>query len=147
MISFIVYILYIESEFSLELKGFVFLIYISLMDKQLLDALGNLSDALEIMAGVLQNKKGEKSNTTTTLVSGDFSKQLIAINDGITSLKEDTQEILKNQETILKMSSKKMVIRLNYSKKPVVRKRKVVLKRCRNYTTYSSWCISNRIST
>jgi hypothetical protein len=29
-----------------------------------------------------------------------------------------------------------MVIRLNYSKKPVVRKRKVVLKR--NYTTYSS---------
>jgi hypothetical protein len=37
-------------------------------------------------------------------VSGDFSKQLIAINDGITSLKEDTQEILKNQETILKMS-------------------------------------------
>jgi hypothetical protein len=29
------------------------------MDKQLLDALGNLSDALEIMAGVLQNKKGE----------------------------------------------------------------------------------------
>jgi hypothetical protein len=26
-------------------------------------------------------------------VSGDFSKQLIAINDGITSLKEDTQEI------------------------------------------------------
>jgi hypothetical protein len=28
------------------------------MDKQLLDALGNLSDALEIMA-VLQNKKGE----------------------------------------------------------------------------------------
>jgi hypothetical protein len=34
-------------------------------------------------------------------VSGDFSKQ-IAINDGITSLKEDTQEILKNQETILK---------------------------------------------
>jgi hypothetical protein len=79
------------------------------MDKQLLDALGNLSDALEIMAGVLQNKKGDKSNTTTTnaLVSGDFSKQLIAINDGITSLKEDTQEILKNQETILKMSSKK----------------------------------------
>ena len=64
------------------------------MDKQLLDALGNLSDALEIMAGVLQNKKGDKSNTTTTnaLVSGDFSKQLIAINDGITSLKEDTQE-------------------------------------------------------
>jgi hypothetical protein len=40
-------------------------------------------------------------------VSGDFSKQLIAINDGITSLKEDTQEILKNQETILKMSSKR----------------------------------------
>jgi hypothetical protein len=37
----------------------------------------------------------------------DFSKQLIAINDGITSLKEDTQEILKNQETILKMSLKK----------------------------------------
>jgi hypothetical protein len=43
------------------------------MDKQLLDALGNLSDALEIMAGVIRR---EKSNTTTTnaLVSGDFSK-------------------------------------------------------------------------
>jgi hypothetical protein len=63
------------------------------MDKQLLDALGNLSDALEIMAGVIRR---EKSNTTTTnaLVSGDFSKQLIAINDGITSLKEDTKKYL-----------------------------------------------------
>jgi hypothetical protein len=54
------------------------------------------------MAGVLQNKKGEKSNTTTTntLVSGDFSKQLIAINDGITSLKEDTQEIKSKRNYI-----------------------------------------------
>jgi hypothetical protein len=49
---------------------------------------------------VLQNKKGEKSNTTTTntLVSGDFSKQLIAINDGITSLKKSfpRNKILKD---------------------------------------------------
>jgi hypothetical protein len=54
MISFIVYILYIESEFSLELKG---IFYISLMDKQLLDALGNLSDALEIMAGYFKIRR------------------------------------------------------------------------------------------
>jgi hypothetical protein len=73
-------------------------------------------------------------------VSGDFSlKQINSTNDGITSQSTYARNNFKNQETILKMSLKKMVIRQNYSKKPVVRKRKVVLKVEPYY--YSSWCI------
>jgi hypothetical protein len=92
---------------NIEPKRIYFLIYRILMDKQLLDALGNLSDAIEMMAEVLGKKEPTNTTTTNALVSGDFSTQLIAINDGIKSIKEDTQEILKKQDTILKMSSKK----------------------------------------
>ena len=74
------------------------------MDKQLLNALDNLSDALVLIAEAL-NKKGD-SNTATTnvLQSGDFSKQIEAINTGIKSIKSDTKKILDNQKTILELS-------------------------------------------
>ena len=89
------------------LKDLIFLIYTS-MDKQLLNALDNLSEALVMIADALA-KKDEKSNSATTnaLSSGDFSKQIKEINTGILSIKKDTKKILENQQTILEMSKKK----------------------------------------
>ena len=78
------------------------------MDKKLLDALNNLSDALqEIGEALKDNKKAKKSATTAALQGGDFSKELKQINLGIQSVKKDTQEILKQQKTILSMSKDK----------------------------------------
>lgn len=76
------------------------------MDKQLLDALNNLSNSLDMIAETL-SKKG-KSNTTTTnaLTSGDFSKQLVEINTSLKSIKKDTTDILSKQNTILEMQKK-----------------------------------------
>ena len=78
------------------------------MDKKLLDALSNLSDALvEIGEALKDNKKAKKSATTAALQGGDFSKELKQINLGIQSIKKDTQDILKQQKTILEISKKK----------------------------------------
>ena len=78
------------------------------MDKKLLDALSNLSDALvEIGEALKSDKKAKKSATTAALQGGDFSKELKQINLGIQSIKKDTQDILKQQKTILSMSKSK----------------------------------------
>jgi len=74
------------------------------MDRELLDALSNLSLALEKISESLSKEKSEsKTDVGTALQSGDFGKQLIEINEGIKSLKDDTKKILDNQETILKL--------------------------------------------
>lgn len=77
------------------------------MDKKLLDALNNLSFALEEIADALKSKKGNKSATTNAMQSGNFSKDINKINIGIQSIKKDTQEILRQQKTILSISQKK----------------------------------------
>jgi hypothetical protein len=79
------------------------------MDKQLLKALDNLSNALEMIAEALEKKDsgGGSSATTTALQGGDFGKSLQQINLGIKSIKVDTQQILKQQQTILGMQKKK----------------------------------------
>lgn len=78
------------------------------MDKQLLKALDNLSEALEMIAEALSQKKEEgQSSTSTALQSGDFVKTLEEINEGVKSIKVDTQEILKNQKTIMALQKQK----------------------------------------
>ena len=77
------------------------------MDKQLLNALDNLSEALVMIADALGKKGSSNTTTTNVLQSGDFSKQLKAIDAGIKSIKSDTKEILKNQKTILELSKSK----------------------------------------
>jgi hypothetical protein len=77
------------------------------MDQKLLDALNNLSFALEEISVALKDKKGSKSDTTTALQSGNFSKTINEINVGIKSIKKDTEKILKQQKTILELSKKK----------------------------------------
>ena len=77
------------------------------MDKQLLKALDNLGNSLEALVAALESKKEAKSDTTQSLKSGDFGKQLESINVGIKSIKADTQEILNNQKTIIDLQRKK----------------------------------------
>ena len=77
------------------------------MDKQLLNALDNLSEALVMISEALENKGSSNTATTNALQSGDFSTQINEINIAVKSIKSDTEAILKNQETILEMSKKK----------------------------------------
>lgn len=88
------------------LKGLRFLIY-TFMDKQLLDALNNLSESLEMIAKALDKKGSSNTTTTNALQSGDFSKQLTEINVSLKSIKSDTTKILAQQNTILSMQKKK----------------------------------------
>ena len=71
------------------------------MDKQLLDALNNLSLSLEKVAETLINKSEMKSPVGTALASGDFSKSLANISESISKLEIDTKKILDNQNTII----------------------------------------------
>jgi hypothetical protein len=88
------------------LKGLSFLIY-TFMDKQLLDALNNLSDSLEMISKALENKEGSNTTTTNALQSGDFSQQLTEITTSLKSIKSDTKKILEKQNTILEMQKTK----------------------------------------
>jgi hypothetical protein len=88
------------------LKGLRFLIY-TFMDKQLLDALNNLSDSLEMISKALEKKEGSNTTTTNALQSGDFSKQLTEISVSLKSIKSDTKKILAKQDTILQMQKNK----------------------------------------
>ena len=76
------------------LKGLRFLIY-TFMDKQLLDALNNLSESLEMIAQALDKKGTSNTTTTNALQSGDFSKQLTEITVSLKSIKSDTKKILE----------------------------------------------------
>lgn len=88
------------------LKGLSFLIY-TFMDKQLLDALNNLSDSLEMISKALEKKEGSNTTTTNALQSGNFSQQLTEISVSLKSIKSDTKKILEKQNTILEMQKKK----------------------------------------
>jgi len=77
------------------------------MDKQLLKALDNLSVGLEQLVEALNNKGESGSNTGAALQSGDFGKSLEQISVDIQSIKTDTQEILKNQQTIIGLFKQK----------------------------------------
>lgn len=76
------------------------------MDKKLLEALDNLSFSLEMIADALKSKEKSNSSTTNALKSGDFSKQLTEIGSSLKSIKSDTSQILKNQNTIIELSKK-----------------------------------------
>ena len=70
------------------------------MDKKLLDALNNLSVALESIAESLNSKetKGGKSATSEALTSGNLDKNVLEINKGVKKLLDDNKKILSNQE-------------------------------------------------
>lgn len=76
------------------------------MDKQLLAALNKTSEAIEALAEALNSKEKSTSGTANALKSGDFGAQLKSINSSLKSIKKDTQEILKQNRTIVGMSQK-----------------------------------------
>jgi hypothetical protein len=76
------------------------------MDKKLLDALNNLSFALEELVTSMDDarKDKNKSATSTALTSGKLDKKIDLINKGIKDLQSDNKKILKNQEELLKIA-------------------------------------------
>jgi hypothetical protein len=77
------------------------------MDKKLLDALNNVSDAIVLLSEALNDKTESKSATANALQSSDMGKKIKSLELGIKNLEKDTKEILKNQKTIIDLSSKK----------------------------------------
>lgn len=77
------------------------------MDKKLLDALNNLSVALDEIAQALSSKKEATSSTANAIKGGDFVRQINEIHIGVKSLQKDTKQILSNQQTILAMSKQR----------------------------------------
>jgi hypothetical protein len=72
------------------------------MDKDLLSALDNLSEALLLLAGNL-DKESTGAPVSDALKFSDIGKELEMISEGIKMIKEDTQKILDNQDTIIKL--------------------------------------------
>jgi hypothetical protein len=77
------------------------------MDKKLLDALSNLSLALEDIASALKDKSEAQSATAKAMKGGDFISEIKEINVGVKALQKDTKQILANQQTIMKMAETK----------------------------------------
>jgi hypothetical protein len=77
------------------------------MDKELLQALNNLSESLEKLAETLGKKDEPKSATGAAVQMGSFEKQIKKIHNGVTSIKKDTSKLLNQQDTILKILQKK----------------------------------------
>jgi len=77
------------------------------MDKDLIVGLSNLSKSLDKIADALSKKKDPKTATAAALQMGRFDKQLRQISSSITNVKRDTQKILDQQDTILKILKRK----------------------------------------
>ena len=73
------------------------------MDKELLDALDNLSVSLQMLSDSLGKKSDAKTDVGSAMQSGNFGKQIQELSNGIKSIKEDTSKILDNTETIIKL--------------------------------------------
>jgi len=74
------------------------------MDQKLLDALDNIGNGLEQLAESLHDKKEATSATAQAIQSGDFGKQLQTISENISEIKTNTEEIIRNQKTIIDLS-------------------------------------------
>jgi len=71
------------------------------MDKKLLDALNNLSVALQQIADSLDPKKKKTSSIGNALSTNNIDKKLKSIDAGIKQIQSDNKQIIKNQEKIL----------------------------------------------
>ena len=77
------------------------------MDKLLLNALNKTSDAIQALADALESNQKATSASANALKSGNFGTQLKDINVSLQAIRKDTQEIIKQNKTILAMSKKK----------------------------------------
>ena len=76
------------------------------MDNKILLALNDLTLALDAVADSLKDKSA-KSNSGKILQSSDFNNQFVSIKQGLKSIKADTQQILKNQQSLKQISKEK----------------------------------------
>ena len=65
------------------------------MDKKLLDALNNLSVALQQIADALDPKKKKTSSIGNALSTNNIDKKLKSIDAGIKKLQSDNKKIIK----------------------------------------------------
>jgi hypothetical protein len=77
------------------------------MDTKILNALNDITIGLEELANALKSKKESSSNTAQILQSANLGKQIESIKIGLSSIKKDTEKIIKNQETLLNISKEK----------------------------------------
>ncbi len=79
------------------------------MDKKLLNALENLSFALEEIAEAIGKSKTDKpkSEVGGALTAGDLDKKVELIDKGVKQLLKDNKTIIKNQETIISLAKGK----------------------------------------
>lgn len=69
------------------------------MDKKLLDSLNNISVAIENLVNSLDEKNKSDSDFIETMKSSNISDGLVKIQESLTSIKSDTEKILKNQSS------------------------------------------------
>ena len=77
------------------------------MDEKILEALSDIGSAIEKLTESLKSKDKAKSDAGKFLQSADLGKKLDLLSKEVKSIKSDTQKILKNQETLLKISRDK----------------------------------------
>ncbi len=77
------------------------------MDKELIEGLSNLSNSLDKISEALSKKGEAKSASATALQMGEFDKQIREISSSIVEVKKDTQKLLDQQDTILKILKKR----------------------------------------
>ena len=85
------------------------------MDNKIISALNDLTLALDAVAESLKDKsdKSKKSEAGEILESiNNIDKKMSSISNGLKSIKKDTTQILKNQETLLKISKDKKETKL-----------------------------------
>ena len=77
------------------------------MDEKILEALSDIGSAIEKLTQSLKSKDKAKSDSAKLLQSADLGKKLDLLGKEVRSIKKDTQQIIKNQETLLKISRDK----------------------------------------
>jgi hypothetical protein len=76
------------------------------MDRELIEGLSNLSASLDKISEALSKREEPKSATAAALKMGQFEKQIKEISMSIIEVKKDTQRILDQQDTIIKILKK-----------------------------------------
>jgi hypothetical protein len=78
------------------------------MDAKILEAFNDLTKALDKVAEAVKDKTGAKSDAGKLIQKiNNLDKKIDAINKGIQDIKKDTTQILKNQETLIRLSKEK----------------------------------------
>ncbi len=77
------------------------------MDVKIVSALNDLTLALDAVAESLKDKSAESESGKILQSIDNIDKKMESISNGLKSIKKDTTQILKNQETLLKISNDK----------------------------------------